>query len=117
MRYMMIAKASKRSEAGAPPPPEVLAKMGQLIDEMTKAGKLILTGGLLPSSQGIRVTSSGGKITFTDGPFTEAKEIVAGFAIFELASNEEAKDISRRFWEINGDGEGEIRPMMERPPV
>ena len=114
MRYMMIAKANARSESGAPPSPEIMAKMGQLIEEMTKAGKLIMTGGLLPSSQGIRVISSGGKITFTDGPFTEAKEMIAGFAIFELGSTEEAKEISKRFWEINGDGEGEIRPMMER---
>ena len=111
MRYMMIAKANARSESGAPPSPEIMAKMGQLIEEMTKAGKLIMTGGLLPSSHGIRVSSSGGKITFTDGPYAETKETIVSFALVEVRSLEEAVELSRRFWRLVGDGEGDIRQV------
>jgi hypothetical protein len=85
-------------------------EMGKLIEDMTKAGVLLATGGLDPS--GIHIKSSGGEITVTDGPFAEAKEAVVGFALIEVRSREEAIEASRRFWEVVGDGEGEIREVF-----
>jgi hypothetical protein len=108
---MMTVNATKESEAGVPPSPELMARMGKLIEEMTRSGVLISTGGLLPSSKGARIKCSGGRVTVTDGPFTEAKELIAGFAIVEAQSKEHAIELSRRFWEVHGDGEGQIRQM------
>jgi hypothetical protein len=89
-----------------PPTPEMYAAMDKLIQEMTRAGVLLATGGLGPNPTQIK--SSGGKITVTDGPFTEAKEAVVGFALVEAKSKEEAIELSRRFWQVAGDGVGEI---------
>jgi hypothetical protein len=94
------------SKPAAPPTPEVYAAMGKLIEEMTKAGVLVATGGLDPRA--IRIQSSGGKITVTDGPFAEAKEAIVGFALIDAKSKEEAIEYSRRFWKVVGDGEGKI---------
>jgi hypothetical protein len=102
MRFMMMTKDSSNT----PPSPEMYAEMGKLIEEMTRRGVLLATGGLVPNP--IRIKSSGGKITVTDGPYTEAKEAVVGFALVEAKSREEAIEVSRRFWEVVGDGEGEI---------
>jgi hypothetical protein len=102
---MMMTKDSGNNP-GTPPSPEMYAEMGKLIEEMTRRGVLLATGGLLPNPT--RIQSSGGKITVTDGPFTEAKEAVVGFALVEARSKEEAVEFSRRFWEVVGDGEGEI---------
>jgi hypothetical protein len=90
-----------------------MAKMGQLIEEMTKAGVLLATEGCMPSSKGARVRYSGGKFTVTDGPFAETKELIAGFALFEVKSKEEAIAWSRRFMEVAGEGENEIRQIFE----
>ena len=105
MRFMMMTKGDA-SSAGAPPTPEMYAEMGKLIEEMTKAGVLLATGGLAPNPT--RLKSSAGKITVTDGPFTEAKEAVVGFALVEAKSKEEAIELSKRFWQVVGDGEGDI---------
>ena len=105
MRFMMMTKDSG-SNPGTPPSPEMYAEMGKLIEEMTRSGVLLATGGLLPNPT--RIQSSGGRVTVTDGPFTEAKEAVVGFALVEAKSKEEAVEFSRRFWEVVGDGEGEI---------
>ena len=105
MRYMMMT-TSDASAAGTPPNPELYAAMGKLIEEMTKAGVLLATGGLSPNPTHIK--SSGGKITVTDGPFTEAKEAVVGFALVEAKSKEEAIELSKRFWQVAGNGEGKI---------
>ena len=105
MRYMMMTK-DDASTAGTPPSPELYAAMGKLIEEMSKAGVLLATGGLGPNPT--RIKSSGGKITVTDGPFTEAKEAVVGFALVEAKSKEEAIELSKRFWQVVGDGHGEI---------
>jgi hypothetical protein len=89
------------------------AEMGKLIEETTKSGTLVLTGGILPISKGgARVRASGGAIS-VDGPFTEAKEIVGGFAIMEAKSKEEALDMVARFLKIAGDGECELHQLME----
>ncbi|WP_243725792.1 YciI family protein [Actinomadura rubrisoli] len=97
-------------EQSAPPDEKQLAEMGAFIAEMSKAGVLLATGGLDP--HGTRITSSGGKVTVTDGPFTEAKEAVVGFALIEVRSKEEAIELSRRFWQIVGDGEGVIQQVF-----
>ena len=95
MRFMMIVKADPSYEAGGPPNPALLAAIGKLSEEMTKAGVLLQSGGLLPSSKGARVRASGGKLTVTDGPFAETKELIGGFAILEAASKEEAIQLGK----------------------
>src|SRR5262245_22015002 len=117
MRFMMIYKPAdtKDMEAGVPPTREQMAEMGKFIEEMAKAGVLILTDGLLPSSKGARVRQAGGKVTVTDGPFTESKELIAGFAIVQLKSKAEAIEMAKRFLKLAGDGESEIRQMHDAP--
>lgn len=110
MRFLMTTLPS---ESDTPPNPTMMAEMGQFIEEQTRAGVLIATGGLLPLSRGgARVRSKGGKFTVIDGPFTEAKELIAGFALIEVNSREEALEASRRFFKVVGDGEGEIHQVM-----
>jgi hypothetical protein len=87
--------------------------MGQLIDEMTKAGVLLATEGCQPSAKGARVRLSDGSITVTDGPFTESKEIIGGFALIQVKSREEAIEWTKRFLRVAGDGESEIRQMYD----
>jgi hypothetical protein len=91
--------------------------MGKLIDEHMKAGKLLATEGCLPSAHGARVRLSDGKVTVTDGPFTEAKEVVGGFAILEADSKEEAIELAKRFLDVAGDGECEVRELNEVPAL
>jgi hypothetical protein len=110
MRYLAIYKAE---ETGAPPSAEHIAKMGALIDEMTKAGVLLSTEGCLPSSRGFRARRKKGKVIVTDGPFTETKEIIGGFALLEVQSREEAVRWTERFLEVAGDGESEVRLLNE----
>ena len=90
MRFMMLVKASKESEAGALPNKELLAAMGQFNEEMAKAGVLIAGEGLQPSSKGTRVTFSGSQRTVTDGPFAETKELLAGFWMIDVKSKADA---------------------------
>ncbi|MGP0091825.1 MAG: YciI family protein [Xanthobacteraceae bacterium] len=117
MRFMMIYKPSdtRDMEAGVPPSGQIMAEMGTLIGEMAKAGVLLLTDGLLPSSKGARVRLSEGKVTVTDGPFTETKELIAGFAIVQVQSKAEAIEWAKRFLKVAGDGESEIRQMYDTP--
>ncbi|MEO5887495.1 MAG: YciI family protein [Anaerolineales bacterium] len=105
MRYMMMTKNDPNNPI-TPPNPEMFAAMDKLIEEMSKAGVLLATGGLGPNPT--QVISSGGKVTVTDGPFAEAKEAVVGFALVEAKSKEKAIEFSRRFWQVAGDGAGEI---------
>lgn len=90
MRFMMIVRAHKDSEAGAPPKKELIAAMGKFNEEMMKAGVLLAAEGLPPSSKGARIQFSGGKRTAIDGPFTETKELIAGFWLIQVKSKEEA---------------------------
>jgi len=94
---------------GTPPDEKMFAEMGRLVEELSKAGVLLATGGL---GQGTHLTSSGGKITVTDGPFAEAKEAIVSFALIEARSKEEAIELSKRFWKIAGDGEGDIHEVF-----
>src|SRR5262245_24301536 len=113
MRFMGLLKADKESEAGVPPSKELMEKMGKFMEEITKAGVLLATDGLQPSSKGARVRLSGGKVTVTDGPFTESKELIASYALFEVKSMAEAIDWTTRFLKVLGEGECEIRPLFE----
>ena len=110
MRYLAIYRTV---EKGVPPPPEHMAEMGKLIDEMTKAGVLLATEGCRPSAQGLRVRRSGTKLTVTDGPFVETKEVIGGFALLEVKSREEALAWTKRFLLVAGDGESEVRQLFE----
>ena len=123
MRFMMLVKANKDFEAGAAPNPELMAAVAKLADEATGHGVLVTGGGLLPSSEGVRIRVAGGKTLVIDGPFAETKELVGGFAIFDLESREEAIESGRKFMQLHADilgptyeGELEIRPMMDAPP-
>jgi hypothetical protein len=103
----------KSVERNTPPTAEEMAAMGKLIEEGMKAGWLLATEGCLPSALGARVRRSGGNITVTDGPFTEAKEVVGGFAILKANSKEEAIQLAKDFLKVVGEGECELRPIYE----
>lgn len=105
MRFLMMT-TNNPDEPLSPPTPEMYAEMGKLIEEMSKAGVLLATGGLEPTPT--RVKSSAGKFSVVDGPYTEAKEGVVGFALIEAKSKEEALEFSKRFWKVAGDGQGNI---------
>src|SRR5262249_35344102 len=106
-------RADKHSEAGAPPPPELMARMGNFMEEITRAGVLVETNALQPSSKGKRVRLSGGEGTLTDGPFTESKGLGASHAVLEADSVAEAVEWTTRFLKVLGEGECEIRPLFE----
>lgn len=123
MRFMMILKATKDSEASRPPNPKLVAATAKLAEEANQAGVLVDSGGLLPSSQGARIHVSGGKTCLIDGPFAETKELVGGFAIFDLKSKEEAIEMATHYMQVHADilgpayeGELEIRPIFGAPP-
>ena len=114
MRFMVIVKATKDSEAGALPSVELLTAMGKYDEELAKAGILLAGEGLQPSSKGARVRFSGAKRTVVDGPFAETKELVAGFWLWKVKSKEEAIEWVRRCPNpMPGDSEIEIRQVFE----
>jgi hypothetical protein len=112
MRFMMIVKSAENS---GPPPKAMMDAMAKIAEEATKAGEMIESGGLASTATGARVQLSGGKLTVTDGPFTEAKEVFGGYAIFELKSKKEAVERAVAFMELHKQhwpgwqGETEIR--------
>jgi hypothetical protein len=111
---MVLVKATNESEAGVMPDPELLTAMGQFNDELAKAGIIGPFGGLKPSSHGVRVRFSGAARTVTDGPFSETKELVAGFWIWTVASLEDAIEWVRRCPNpMKSESEIEIRPFFE----
>jgi hypothetical protein len=116
MRFMMIVKASKDSEAGKMPSEELLAAMGKYNEELMKAGVLVDLTGLHPSSKGARIKFQGWKRTVTDGPFAETKELIAGYWIIQAKSLEEAIEWAKRAPDPHGEsqeGEIEIRQLFE----
>ena len=124
MRFLMMVKADKDFEAGRPPNPALMAAIGGLSEEMGRAGVLLETGGLLPSSAGAKVKVAGGKLSVTDGPFTESKELVGGYAIIQAASKAEAIAHGRRFMSLHAEvlgpsyeGELEIRQLADFQPA
>ena len=112
MRFMLIAKADKNSETGIPPNAGLMAAIGKLGEEMTKAGVLLETGGLAPTSKGARLRLSGGKVTVTDGPFAEVKELIGGYWMIQVKSKEEAVDWASRCPAQDGDVI-EVRQVQE----
>ncbi len=118
MRFMAMIKATKDYESGLPPKPELIAAMGKLAEEERKIGIFEMGGGLLPSAQGHKVTMTGSRVTVTDGPFAETKEVIGGFAILNYDSHEAAIEGAKRVMKIHADAgvtdlEIEIRPMFE----
>ena len=119
MRFMVLVKADKNTEAGVMPSQKLLADMGTYNEELAKAGVLLAGEGLHPSSKGARVRFSGRDRMVTDGPFAEMKELIAGYVIIQFASKAEAIDWTRRFVQVDspgrlgGESECEIRPFFE----
>jgi hypothetical protein len=112
MRYLCLYRSSK-DETG-PPSQDELSKMGALIEEMSKAGVLLSTEGCHPSASGFKVRVANGDYQVTDGPFTEAKEVVGGFAILNVPTKDVAIHWTRRFLAIMGEGESEVRRLHEQ---
>ncbi|HEY0671371.1 MAG TPA: YciI family protein [Longimicrobiales bacterium] len=115
MQFMIMVKGP---ENAGPPPQELMAGIAKLGEEAAKAGVLVQTGGLMPSAMGARIRVARNKIAVTDGPFTEGKEVVGGYAVYELNSKEEAIEWTRRFMVLHRDlwpgweGEAELRQIM-----
>ena len=115
MRFMIIRRADKETEAGVRPSEELFAEMMKYNEELVKAGVMLQGEGLQPSSKGVRVKFSGGKPRVIDGPFTETKELIAGFTMIQAKSKEEAIEWVKRWPAIDADGgvELEIRQVLE----
>jgi hypothetical protein len=123
LRFMMLVKADQSYEAGVPPTPELMAAVGKLGEEMFRTGVMVEMGGLAPTSKGARLRLSRGKVSATDGPFVETKEIVGGYAILQAKSREEAVELGRRFLQVHADVMGpdyemglEVRQLYDPPP-
>ena len=122
MRFMMMVKGDKDYEAGLPSVPELIEAIGKLSEEMARSGVMVDNGGLMPSAAGGRVRASQGKVSVTDGPFTESKELIGGYAIVEAGSRNEAIELGKQFMALHVrvlgdvyDGECEVRQMYEGP--
>ena len=116
MRFMILVKATKDSEAGVMPEEQLIGEMAKYHEELVKAGVLLDASGLQPSSKGWRIKYSGGKRTLTDGPFAETKELLAGYTLIQVKSREEAIEWARRFPNPAGggkDAEIEVRQLFE----
>jgi hypothetical protein len=114
MRFLGLLKADAESEAGTPPDPELMQRMGEFMEEVTRAGVLLATDGLKPSRFGKRVVlEDGGRLSVIDGPFTESKELVASYALFDTKTIDEAVEWTTRFLKVIGRGECEIRPIYD----
>jgi len=115
MRFLCIYRPGK-PETDAPPTQQEISAMGKLIEEMTKAGVLLATEGCVSSKKGARVRIDAGKVTVTDGPFPETKELIGGFALIQVKSKAEAIEWTKRFLAVVGEGESEIRELYDAPP-
>lgn len=112
MKFLSMYKSVER---GVPPSEEEMCRMGKLVEEGFKSGKLLATEGCLPSAAGARIRISSGKFGVTDGPFTEAKEVVGGLAIIQANSKQEAIEYVKEFLTAVGEGECELRQLYEAP--
>jgi hypothetical protein len=116
MRFMIIVKATRDSEAGVMPDEKLLTEMGNYNEELVRAGVMLAGEGLHPSSKGARVRFSGAKRTVIDGPFAETKELIAGYTLIQAKSREEALEWTKRFPNPAGDGKAceiEVRQLFE----
>ncbi len=122
MRFLTAIKSAEDADFG-PPPASLFAAIAAYGEEAARDGTLLDQGGLLPTSQGVQIRLQGGKVTVTDGPFTEATEVIGGYAMFQLRSLEEAVELGRRFMEIHAEhwpefvGTCEVRQIMDAPPA
>ncbi len=111
MRFLGYTLADESAVPAEPQSPELFEKMGRFVEEATKAGVIVATGGIAPTAMGARVTLHGGEYTVVDGPFTEAKELVGGWALLECRDLEEAVEWTKRFLGVLGEGEVRVRPV------
>jgi hypothetical protein len=118
MKYLTFVRSSEKN---GPPPPALMAAIGQLGADASRAGTLVLMGGLYQSAKGARVRLADGKITVTDGPFTESKEVIGGYAMHQVNSYEEAVKLTVDFMELHRlhwpgwEGESELRQVYDAP--
>ena len=112
MRFLSVYKAKEKNAA---PSPQEIETMGKLIEQKMKEGTLLATEGCLPSALGARVRITGGEFLVTDGPFTESKELVAGFALLEAKSKAHAIELTKEFLQVVGEGECELRQIYVGP--
>lgn len=116
MKFLTFIRSAE-SYRQSPPPPALMEAMGEFIGRAAQAGTLVDTGGLLPSKEGFRVRLAKGELTVTDGPFSESKEVIGGWAILDLASREDAVRVATEFMELHRrhwpefEGESEVRPI------
>ena len=112
MRFLGYTLANEADMPSEPPPPELYEEMGAFVEEAVKAGVIVATGGIAPTAQGTKVTLNDGEFTVVDGPFTEAKELVGGWALMECRDMDEAVEWTKRFLSVLGAGESRVRPVM-----
>jgi hypothetical protein len=113
MKVMGLMRADADTEAGVIPSADLFARMDAFMEEVNKAGVLLASDGLKPTSQGKRIALADGKLTVTDGPFTESRELIASYALMEVESMDDAVYWTRRFLEVLGRGECELRPILD----
>ncbi len=112
MRFLSMIRIDEKT--GQKPSQRLMDEMGKLMDEMIREGSLISTAGLRPTNEGVRLRSNHGKLSITEGPFTESKEVIGGYAILEAKSKEDAIELTKRFLKVHGDDwnvECEVRPL------
>ena len=122
MRFMVLVKGNTDYEAGRPPSPELMEAIAKLAGNQSATARMIETGGLMPSSAGARVRAARGKVSVTDGPFAEAKELIAGYAVFEVGSKQQMIEMATEFMQTHIDvlgpsfeGECEVRQIADSP--
>jgi hypothetical protein len=111
MRFLGYTLADESTPL-PPPSPELMEKMGKFVEEATNAGVIVATGGIAPTAMGAKITLKDGEFTVVDGPFTEAKELVGGWALLECRDKDDAIEWSKRFVSVLGEGEVRIRPVL-----
>jgi hypothetical protein len=112
MRFLGYTLANEAETPTEPPSPDMFEKMGAFVEEATKAGVIVATGGIAPTSEGAKIALKDGEFTVVDGPFAEAKELVGGWALMECRDRDEAIEWSKRFLSVLGGGEVRVRPCM-----
>jgi hypothetical protein len=111
MRFLGYTLASEADLPTEPPPAELYERMGKFVEEAVSAGVIVATGGISPTSEGVKITLTNGDYTVVDGPFAEAKELVGGWALMECRDLAEATEWSKRFLGVLGEGEVRVRPV------